>query len=537
MAGDILNTGITAAEHDALKGIESRFGNSVVSYLVHALRDQVQQLHGHSSTSMLPSTSQDASPPVVPHSNNSRWKKAPKTAPELAVSLARVIANSAPFPSDAIVQRLRLWSNTQGIQCSSHQETVAAILSLYIHLADELAQQYVDKKPTLAFQPYKDKARNSAAKAVWWYDPEAGDLEASIRQRVAEGCQLYEEHGPSRSLGAKPNVSLRFSSKYSLAQMSYRPIFTYAATKNPGGELSFALKQAAHDSLIRQINVYNPLEHGDDFAAFAYPTIYADIDRALAVMQGNEAQPVDGDLTAVDRNVDAQCPTAGSSTADVEGNDGASVVATSDDGVSNEGNFPHVPLADGPAAPPVEPASDDSPVATLRIDDPHMVNSPSQKPLSKLRKSKLAAAVSGNHQPQDGDASTSGVPAPSAQLGTAQQDRQMDAVALELCLLQDVVIDYVNKQERGGNFARTFDAALAVLKENYGNVAKSDALRALQLQGHKHPKNAPLQKAADAILQRAIASFRPPNGSQKYFRGHLHAAIEEDVVAEYTSHR
>ena len=115
---------------------------------------------------------------------------------KLAASLVSVVANRKIFPSQATMDNLHHWSNGCGIVCaSSHQERVAAILQSHIALADELAEQYATEKPYLKLQALRDKARHSAARAVWFWDPTTGDLETFLRQDIALGLEYYDKHG------------------------------------------------------------------------------------------------------------------------------------------------------------------------------------------------------------------------------------------------------------------------------------------------------------------------------------------------------
>lgn len=535
-----MNTGISSEEDRALSGIEARFKSPVISDLIAGLRRQAEKLHSTSQESV-----DEQSPEMV------------------AENLAIRLAARMQLPKRDATDHLARWAHDHEIHCSSHQETVAAVLLLYIPLAERLAEEYLVGKPHLDAERYKNKARYSVAKGIWRFGPQSGTLDEFLTQFVSGGLRYYEQSNlikrssdePSTSFmdqrdGNKIQIStlpisvLPLSTRDQIAEDNYSPVFRYAASKDRGKELNPKLKQVAYRSLMHHIHLFNPEEHGHDFAVFAHSRIFADIDAAWERMQVGNVSPgesptgtVDGILQVTSIPPAEECmslsettsATAVMNAANVEGEQPNTEVLN----VVHE-NSPIVGL---------DVVSLDSDVTNItpvtqivRIDEAQVLHAPHQKTLSHLQQRRAAAAAK-NQNPQDSTIATaSPTPSSAAPLAYTKTIEQVDPVAQVESDRQAAVVDYVQKQENGGEHVHSYEQAVDLLITNNAGAAKSDAMRVLPDKGEKRPKAAAAQTASAIILRRLAQTFSPPSSAKKYFRGYLRDAIKEGILMEYKKH-
>lgn len=576
MGQDILSSGESAREvppleklSDTVASVEqsaSVIDDPLVSHLVSALRLRLEDL-------------QKAAVPryeVLPFVRKRYLRpfNGPKPLADLAASLTSVVANHARPLRDDVADRFRLWSEQMGIHFQSHRERVAAVLERYVPFVDTLAGAHVDRKPIPRFQAYRDKARNVAAITVWYYDPESGDFETLLRQNIAEGFAHYEkdgskwspqwqEHGGSQ-VGVRDvqnndpplpvpvmfstdqwkalsqwacqheiNASTPYSIRRQIAQICYPRVFAYATKKNPGQPLDGKLKTVAHDSLMRCVNAFDPREHGDNFATYAFPLIFADIDCAWAAMQKNNASDGDSPMESTNANVQdasmdssVEAPVPAMGTAPVPSDAIVEHGGTSDD--VPQGVEPNIATTGtntaGAAATVASHCTDEDQISTV-----------SRKTLSKLQRRKDDAAARNNHPPGAAiDVASSSI---ASTASSDAEGEQWDAAALAECNRQAAVVDYVRRQEQGGSYVHLYHDALTLLIDNNGKTATTDARKSLDQLGVKHPKSKAVQAAADTILSSVAATFAPLDGTQKYFRGLLSDAIKNGIEEEYKKHR
>lgn len=557
-----LSDGITALTQIALK-IE----DPLVDHLVSALRLRVQQLQETAVPYSKALTPLDRTHSIRPF-------RVPKTPAELAAGLAGVVANNErPLPED-IVQRFRLWSERMGVHVQSHQERVAAVLERYLPLADTLAETQADGKSTRECQARRDKARNVAAVTVWYYDPSSGELETLLRRNIIRGFANYERYGAKRfpqlrehggsQVGVRDvqnndpplpvpaifstdqlkalfqwaydrgiNTATPYSIRGRIAQRFFSLVFTYADGKNPGQPLSQDLKTASYDSLMRYVNAFDPSTHGDDFAAYALPLVFAEVDHTWDAMQRSNAS--DGKSLTQSTNANLQNSSIGSPVEAPVPERGTTPVP-SDSIVGQEAASDDVPQEMEPNIATTETHTTDAAAArTLHYNDQaHVACTVRPETLSRLQQKKDAAAARRHYAP--GADSARATSSTTAMEAVRAEDVVLDAAALEECNRQEAVMDYVRKQEKNGAHVLSYLEALALIIENNRKTARTDARKALVALGVKHPKAATVQAAADTILSNVAATFAPPDSTQQYFRGYLSGAIKEGIKAEYDTH-
>jgi hypothetical protein len=388
-------------------------------------------------------------------------------------------------------------------------------------------------EPDRVRQGYRDNARNNAARAIWFYDPALGDLDACVRQGIALGWERYKPLRRPRTtvVGQQPdsiasNASMPRSApilnKARRAKLSFPAVFGYAHEKTNDDEEYERLKQVAYRTLRRCIDDFDPEKHGEIFTQYAHPLVYAAIDQEWIDMQQPDVQVVAADaqhasLASASRGeMVAPSPQLNASSVVVE----ASPVLESIPTPVQFSESVVLSVSDGPIVPFLESA---------QLQDNAHADLPPKLVVSNKQKRKMDSAA--RRSSSGTVAEMTSVSVSSVTTTTHGDDEVIDAAALAESIRKDAYIDYVKKQE-DGPFVHTFDDAQDHLRNTYANTAKSDSVAILRKAGIKPLKSTALQKLSDAILERAIASFNPPNSTKKLFRGHLHAMLEKDLVVE-----
>ncbi len=458
--------------------------------------------------------------------------------PHTAASITRIIADGDPLPSEQNIETLHRWAFAQGIDCASHEETVAALLLPYLSLADELTEEHVHGEPDRVRQGYRDNARNNAARAIWFYDPALGDLDACVRQGIERGWARYQPLGRPRvsGLGQEPDFTVENVSRPPMhsalnkarrAKLSFPVVFGYAHDKTNVEAEYQRLKQVAYRTLRSCIDAFDPDKHGEIFTQYAHPLVFAAIDLEWIAMQQLDVQAVAADAQvaslaaeepfATQGETAALSPTPKLDTSSVQVD--ASSVPESIPTLEQSSESDVVSVSDDPIVPVQESAQHQD---SVPVDPP-------PKTVSRKRQRILDAAT--RRSPSGTVAEMTSAEASSVTTTTHGDDEVIDAAALAESIRKDRYIDYVKKQE-DGSFVHTFADAQDHLRNTYANIAKSDSVAILRKAGIKALKTPALQKVSDAILQRAIESFNPPNSTKKLFRAHLHAMLEKELVTE-----